>query len=410
MKDRRRAYLQRGCGALVVFLYLGLLGSSYRLFLRQAIYYPGKLGIYDSDLRIHISEGLNGTAYSLMERSFGFLMGTLGLNEKAAALWLALLSGATVFVAWRLLRKLFPEGNPWIQHLLAFACSYVMPLYLPLVNEYRYMGKQSGNIWHNSTYLGMKFAAVLVMLIFFQWRKTYRSGIRMRDWLLFTASLIFVNLMKPNFILCFAPAMGLQLLADCILARGKTLKYQILSGIPVLISLGVVIYQTTVLFQGKEDGSRIALMLSYNFLKYNRYPWAALLQSAAFPLFVLAGNRKELKRDRVFGFTWLIWLFGLLEYLFLGEEGPRKTHGNFSWGYSFCIFLVFVVCAAKRIRKDKKQETFGASACLLGLRRSAVSVASGLRRHVFPSSFPWRNVHLLRCGRSATAAEVLYES
>ena len=354
-----RPYLLRGLDALLALLYLGLLGSSYQLFLRQAIHYPGMLGVYDSDLPAHISEGINGTAYSLMERSYGFLMETLGLNEKAVALWLALLLGAAVFVTWLLLRQLFPAGNQRALHFLAFACSFVMPLYLPWVNDYRYMGMQSGNLWHNSTYLGMKFAAVLVLLLYFSWLKTYQKGISPGKWLLFTASLIFVNLMKPNFILCFAPAMGLQLLADCILARGKTLKYQILSGIPVLISLGVVIYQTTVLFQGKEDGSRIALMLPYNFLKYNRYPWAALLQSAAFPLFVLAGNRKELKRDRVFGFTWLIWLFGLLEYLFLGEEGPRKTHGNFSWGYSFCIFLVFVVCAAKCCEKLKEGRPSG---------------------------------------------------
>ena len=354
-----RPYLLRGLDALLALLYLGLLGSSYQLFLRQAIHYPGRLGVYDSDLPAHISEGINGTAYSLMERSYGFLMETLGLNEKAVALWLALLLGAAVFVTWLLLRQLFPAGNQRALHFLAFACSFVMPLYLPWVNDYRYMGMQSGNLWHNSTYLGMKFAAVLVLLLYFSWLKTYQKGISPGKWLLFTASLVFVNLMKPNFILCFAPAMGLQLLADCILARGKTLKYQILSGIPVLISLGVVIYQTTVLFQGKEDGSRIALMLPYNFLKYNRYPWAALLQSAAFPLFVLAGNIKELKRDRVFGFTWLIWLFGLLEYLFLGEEGPRKTHGNFSWGYSFCIFLVFVVCAAKCCEKLKEGRPSG---------------------------------------------------
>ena len=349
----------RGLDALLALLYLGLLGSSYQLFLRQAIHYPGRLGVYDSDLPAHISEGINGTAYSLMERSYGFLMETLGLNEKAVALWLALLLGAAVFVTWLLLRQLFPAGNQRALHFLAFACSFVMPLYLPWVNDYRYMGMQSGNLWHNSTYLGMKFAAVLVLLLYFSWLKTYQKGISPGKWLLFTASLIFVNLMKPNFILCFAPAMGLQLLADCILARGKTLKYQILSGIPVLISLGVVIYQTTVLFQGYTYIYWIALMLPYNFLKYNRYPWAALLQSAAFPLFVLAGNRKELKRDRVFGFTWLIWLFGLLEYLFLGEEGPRKTHGNFSWGYSFCIFLVFVVCAAKCCEKLKEGRPSG---------------------------------------------------
>ena len=99
-----RPYLLRGLDALLALLYLGLLGSSYQLFLRQAIHYPGRLGVYDSDLPAHISEGINGTAYSLMERSYGFLMETLGLNEKAVALWLALLLGAAVFVTWLLLR------------------------------------------------------------------------------------------------------------------------------------------------------------------------------------------------------------------------------------------------------------------------------------------------------------------
>src|SRR5699024_10144167 len=102
-----------------------------QLFLRQAIHYPGRLGVYDSDLPAHISEGINGTAYSLMERSYGFLMETLGLNEKAVALWLALLLGAAVFVTWLLLRQLFPAGNQRALHFLAFACSFVMPLYLP---------------------------------------------------------------------------------------------------------------------------------------------------------------------------------------------------------------------------------------------------------------------------------------
>ncbi|HIR27330.1 MAG TPA: hypothetical protein IAB84_05085 [Candidatus Choladousia intestinigallinarum] len=349
-----KPYLRRGCDVLLGVLYLGLLGSSYQLFLRQAIHYPGKLGVYDSDLPVHISEGINGTSYSLMERSYGFLMDTLGLNEKAAALWLAFLTGATVLALWVLLCRLFPAGSKRALHFLAFACSFVMPLYIPWVNDYRYMGMQSGNLWHNSTYLGMKFAAVLVLLIYFSWMKRYQEGIGVGRWLLFTASLIFVNLMKPNFILCFAPAMGIWLLGDCVQAKGRTLKYQILFGIPVLLSLLVVIYQTAVLFQGEGDGSRITLMLSYNFLKYNRYPGAALLQSAAFPLLVLAGNLKELKKDKAFGFSWLVWLFGLLTYLFVGEEGPRKTHGNFSWGYSFCVFLVFAVCAVKVYEKVKE--------------------------------------------------------
>lgn len=330
------------CGFFAV-AYAGFTAVSYRLYLRQAIHYPGRLGAYESDLPAHIHEGRAGTGYSLMEKSFGFLMNTLKTNEKAVALWLAFLTVATVWVTYLIMKNLFPEGNKTILHLLAFAAMFWMPIYLPQLNPHRYLGLQSGSVWHNSTYLGMRFAAMLLLLFYFRYQDTYMERFRAKEFMWFTVLLVFANLMKPNFILCFAPAMALMLLTDCIGQKGKKLKQQILFGIPVLISLAVVAYETLVLFAGENGGSSILIDFAFSLKLRTEHPAIALLQSSIFPLVVLLGNWKDLKTDRRFRVCWLTWLTALVEYLLLCEDGPRKYHGNFSWGYCFALFLVFVI-------------------------------------------------------------------
>lgn len=174
MREKSRVYIKYG---LFAVLY-GLLGAySYRLYLRQAIQYPGPLGDYMSDLPAHIAEGKAHTAYSLMEMTLGFLTGTLRLNEKSVALFLALITTGTVFLMWRLLCRLYSGRGKTALHLLAFCCMFVMPLYLPAVNPCPYLGMQTGTIWHNSTYIGMKFAGTIVLLLYFRYLEIYRSGL-----------------------------------------------------------------------------------------------------------------------------------------------------------------------------------------------------------------------------------------
>lgn len=356
MKEQTKKILRRGgaVGAGAV-----LTAVSYRLYLRQAIHYPGRLGTYDSDLPAHIQEGRAGTSYSLMERSFGFLMDTLGCNEKAVALWLALLTAATLWVTFLLLKRLFPKGNSVVLYLLAFASLFWMPIYLPQVNPYRYLGLQSGSVWHNSTYIGMRFAAMFLLWFYFEWQDSYRKKFSVSQFLGFTALLIFANLMKPNFILCFAPAMAVMLLTDCIADRGKTLKQQILFGIPVLISLAVVVYETVVLFGSDHEGASILIDFGYSLKLRTEHPAIALLQSGAFPLLVLLGNWKDLQRDRRYRMSWLVWLTALLEYLFLCESGARREHGNFSWGYCFALYLIYAVSTIWLYRNLKEWHEAG---------------------------------------------------
>lgn len=328
---------------LFVLFYMGWGAMLYRMFMRQAIAFPGKLGNYPSDLIAHIEEGTAGTWYSLMELSLGFIIKNLRLNAKAIGIYLAAIELGTLWVTYRIMRRLMPKGNPVILHLLAIVSMFVMPIYIKALNPYRYLGLQSSSIWHNSTFIGMKFAAMCVLLLYYDCQERYREKFSVWDFILFAVLLSITNLCKPNFILAFAPAMAIILLTDCIATRGKTLGRQILFGIPVLISLLVLIRQSFMLFDGENAGSSLGFSFAYALRLRTTHPFFAPLQSSAFPLVVLAANLRDLKTDRRFRVTWLIWLFGLLEFLFLNDMGPRQNDGNLTWGYCFCLFPVFVI-------------------------------------------------------------------
>lgn len=89
------------------------------------------------------------------------------------------------------------------------------------------------------------------------------------------------------------------------------------------------------------------IAVGYSLSLRTNYPLAAVVQTMAFPLWILLFNLKDLKRERAYGFTWLFLLIAFLEYFVLCETGTRKDHGNLSWGYCFAIFAVFVASAAK---------------------------------------------------------------
>ena len=340
-------WVRRGGLAL---LYLITAALCYRLYLRQAIQYPGTLGTYRSDLLPHIEEGLAGTGYSLMEFLYGLLLGRLHLNEKSVAVVLMLLTIGTVYLGYRLMIRIAQRTHKDLLHLFSFFCLFVFAIYIPALNPNRYLGLQHASIWHNDTYTAMRFAGMLVMLFYFRYQETYFTEYHLPEMVCFTVLLTLTNMIKPNFIFAFGPAMALYLLADMIRTKGKTFWKQFFFGVPVLISLVIVYFQVSALFADPEMSVSSGPMFGFSFAYALRLraanPVASLLQSAAFPLFILIFHFRRLKTDKVMGASWLTWLIGLCEYLFIHEEGYRKDHGNLSWGYSFCLYLVFVVSSA----------------------------------------------------------------
>lgn len=331
-----------------------LIGLAYILFFticciyyyRMAIMYSSSLGTYFSDLPNHIASGVNGTGYSIVELAYGLIVNKLGLGNKTIGVFISFMTVGTTFLTYLLMRKIAPETNRFVLHVLAFVCMFVMPFYLPKINEFRYLGLQCGTIWHNTTYTGMRLAAILLFVFYYDWINHYLERFNAKDFILFTVLLCIVNMMKPNFIVAFGPAMLAVMIGDIIHSKGKGIKNWFAFGIPVLLSLVILIYEYKLLFPAEEassSGSAIGFSIAYVLRLRAKHPVASLLQSAAFPLTVLIYNRKELIKDRFFRISWLTWLSGLVEFLFIHEEGFRKDHGNLSWGYSFCIYLVFLV-------------------------------------------------------------------
>ena len=334
---------------IFAILYIAVGAFSYRLYLRQAIHFEGPMGTYRADLGPHIEAGLTGDGYSLMEVLYRFLLVNLGLNEKAIAVVLALLTVGCVPLAYKFMRNLNPDSDPRLIHLLGFASLFVFAIYMPFLNPQWQMGMQNGTNWHNDTYMAMRFFAMLVILFYFAHHETYRERFTAKDFILFTVLMTVTNMIKASFLLAFAPAMGLVLLYDCIRDRGKTILRQILFGLPVLLSVPILLIQMTLLFPSGGDGSSgsmIGMSFAYIVRLYAKHPLAAVLQSTAFPLLVFLRNRKLLGKDRIFTTCWLIWLFGFIQFFFFHEEGPRKDHCNLIWGYSFCMYLVFLLCFA----------------------------------------------------------------
>ena len=210
-------------------------------FYRQSVEYNGK---YFSDIPAHIASGMANDTYSIMGRTLAMILKVTG-NYKLIGIFLAVLALLTILVTWVLMCYLFPEGDPVILHVFAILCNIVTAIYLPMFNKYRYLGVQSGNIYHNPTYTGMKLFAMAALFFYVKNHLTYDKKMPVGDWILFAVSLIFANLIKPNFYVAFTPAMGIYLLIDLFEHKGKTFPKIFLFGLAVIPAALTLIYQYT---------------------------------------------------------------------------------------------------------------------------------------------------------------------
>lgn len=249
----------------------------------------------------------------------------------------------------------------------ALILNLVMPFYLRWAGSYRYVSYQSGNLWHNSTYLCMRLLALMTLLYYQGLGEDYRNRITVKQWFTFALLLVVCTGVKPSFLTVFAPALALKLLWD--LCHGVRLPQVLLLGAAVLPACGVVLWQNMVLFGG-DTGNGMTFDPWYTFSLHADRPKLAVLCSLAFPLVVLGasllamtgeqwrqlwavredvwpGGVYQLRLNRTYLFSWLMALVGFAEALCLAETGGRSRDGNFLWGYLFAIFWLYVVSLVK---------------------------------------------------------------
>ncbi len=301
---------------------------------------------FESDLPLHISMIIeDGWYYSFTAYAYRLLYVLFGGTTAGIALFLGICAWATVYLTERLVCRLGKYGErSWFTLSLALSLNFVMPVYIRAVGEYRYVSYQSGNIWHNSTYICMRLAALAVLCVYFRLEEKYREGITWKDWTVFVLLNVLCTGIKPSFLLVFSPVMGIFLLVD--LFKRVPLKRILAFGSALLPSGLVILWQNFVLF-GEETGNGVEFRPWYTFALHANITKLAVLCSLLFCASTVVFTLKKLMKDKKYLFITAMAVLGFGEALCLVESGSRAADGNFLWGYSFCLFVLFAVCAVK---------------------------------------------------------------
>ena len=329
------------------------------LFYQQSVAVLPKEGLvaYQSDLPLHISMIIeDGWYYSFTAYAYKALHVLFNGSTLGIALLLAVCSTATVYVTEQAIYMIRNNRDTAMEKekrkgdgrilLWALSLNLVMPIFMEFVGPYRYISYQAANIWHNSTYVCMKLFALVTFLYYWKLEKKYREGISLKEWAIFAVLNVITTGIKPSFLVAFSPIMGIFLLID--LFQKVSLKRILIFGSAMLPSGLVVLWQNAVLF-GEETGNGMSFDPWYTFSLHANIPKVAVVLSAAFCGAAVLATWKELRKDRQYVFVVLMAILGFMEALCLVESGKRASDGNFLWGYSFCLFVLFIVTTVKAL-------------------------------------------------------------
>lgn len=366
----------------VILLY-GL--SMAFLFYKQAGWTGG--AVYESDLPVHIrmivEDGWYYSLTALVYQVLYLIPGTLPdgapFGNLAVAVFLALCGWLSVYLTALLLKDMQKGqigGNEqkerggkntgqkteeWVGawHLFGgLALNLVMPCYIRGVSDGRYIGMEAASIWHNSTYIVMKMTGLLCVLYYGRLAEKYRQGITGKEWTGFTLLLSVCTAVKPSFLLVFAPVMAVFLLFD--LLKGTAFRSVFAFGSTVFLPLLVVMLQNVILF-GADTGNGWEIRPGYALSLHSGYPLISAVLSIFFPLAALPFFLKDMPKDRWLFGAWLMAAVGFLEVFLFTETGSRAVDGNFMWGYSFAILMIFAAMLVKwaKLRKQILQKGKG---------------------------------------------------
>lgn len=325
------------------------------LYFFMAFSYPGIIGNYYSDIRFRIDQGLGGDTYSIFLKPEYFFLTHFGeeLGALCVGVYLSLFIIGSVFLVYFLLKRLCPEANRKVLLFASLSSLFLVSICLPYFRNGIY-DAYTGSVWHNETYIGMRFFALLFLIVFYDTCDNYLERFSLKSFILQSLLLLFVNWVKPNFIIAFGPAMLVMMIVDIIKAKGKGFGKWILFGVPVLIGALILPFQFLNLFSNtgevSDSSDSSVIFVPGTPILNGRFPIIGFICAYAFPICTLFMHYEEVKKSKFISVCYLGWFFSLLEYAFLAETGYRSNHGNFSWGLHFFTFLIFVISIAMHLK------------------------------------------------------------
>lgn len=346
--------LDRGIFLLGLLAYGGLMFLNFR---QQA------MGLVESDMEAYIQEMLGTNTKYVFPYPVYFRLGALvhtvvsspRYSMAIAAVLLCLGSAAALkYYADREIRATVGgtgrQARWWHGFLgtaAAFSLLLVSMLYVPTGYRFSgipfaYVGVFSPNPFHNATYNAARPFAIVSFFLFGAILSEYETKTDWRKHIGFAVSLLLTTLTKPSFTLVLVSVAGLIMLWRLIRGKGRGFIAALKLGVVFIPTFAVMLYQFMGVFGPTEQEGGIGFGFLTVWRHYCDNVPLALLLAAAFPLTVLVCHLREKDGGKFWRFSWQFYLVSLAEFVFLYEKGFRLVDANFSWGYMYGLFFVFV--------------------------------------------------------------------
>lgn len=202
---------------------------------------------------------------------------------------------------------------------------------------YYYLGSFVPNVWHNSTIIA---AMPISLLIFWLSAKELESPDPKR--VLWLSVLVFFQVcIKPSYVFIYSAGFPLLFL----IRYGFRIKYWV-HYLPAALSALFVMMQWWLIYQinncGWDNGHIIFSVFGYwsSICTISTLP-LALVASVAAPLLALFAIEKQKNWTGIY--ATVVFVFAVIMYLTIAEEGPRFSGGNFFWQIVPATYILFLV-------------------------------------------------------------------
>lgn len=371
MKNKSRRFLSIGIVCVTTMIIAVLTALICHLMLKYKV----------GDFPVQLEWAIAGSAksYSLMDVLYRMAWGIYPEGFSAIMVVTVIVTIGFLSSVF-LLKELTEEPEWWKAACMAFAAFLAGACHFGLWNPSYILGVQSGAIWHNPTYLGMKMA--LPAALYFLLRLFRGKGKIVVSFLGLMIVCTVGTAIKPNFLMCFGAALFITAIILVFKNKGKKDRRPWLLLAALLPSGGIVLYQYLINFTGVNSESGIAFAPFLILTRYAQTPVAAVFQSVAFWVFCLIVIGKQLWEKEIHRFLLLTTVIAYFQCLFLIETGPRMYDGNWTWGADLCNFgmiLLTVPCFLKSFKEGLMAKNGKAVAAgLIGLLLLAWHVLSGV--------------------------------
>ena len=235
------------------------------------------------------------------------------------------------------------KNRGWLAAAAACAMIFAGPLYCKLINPLYYWGQDSVAIWHNPTYLAVEPLALICFFLY--WKMVQDGRMEWKRFALFGFLMLLSGLFKPSFYQMFIPALVIFCVADTLYTRFERFRFSLCTAVSVVPAGLLALAQMNILSSADaqiNEANGIAVGLFEVLGYYSPHPLLSTVLTLGFPLVMIVICRRELLKNKMLMLAVCAVLSGFSQYALLYKQ-VNTYAGDFGWGYSLSLVLIFTV-------------------------------------------------------------------